>query len=137
VQGDDFIQRLSAFIDLEAAMGTVTVFRHIPPPIIGTVGVIHDRGFEAFEERLDWLEAGGLPVERFDPASEPGEVDAREPVRTLFAMEGDRCLPLILVDDAVVLSGRYPSRAELTRAVGRSRCLAPPETGRRLGPARN
>ena len=44
-------------------MPFVTVFRRVPPPIVGTVGVIHDRGFEAFEERLDWLEAVGFPVE--------------------------------------------------------------------------
>ncbi len=101
-------------------MSFVTVFRRIPPPIIGTVGVIHDRAFEDFEERLDWLEANGLPVERFDPTREPGEVAVREPVRTLLAREGDRCLPLVLVNDAVVLSGAYPSRAQLARAVGRA-----------------
>jgi hypothetical protein len=101
-------------------MALVTVFRHIPPPIIGTFGVIHDRAFEDFEERLDWLEASGRPVERFDPNREPGEVATREPVRALLAREGDRCLPLVLVDDAVVLSGSYPSRGQLARAVGRA-----------------
>ncbi len=111
-------------------MPIVTVFRRIPPPIIGTVGVIHDRSFEAFEEGLDWLEAAGVPVERFDPTNEPGEVADREPVRTLLAREGDRCLPLILVNDAVVLRGGYPSRAQLARAVGRTRCLVPPEMAR-------
>ncbi len=113
-------------------MPLVTVFRRIPPPIIGTVGVIHDRSFEAFEERLDWLEAAGLPVERFDPTTEPGEVADREPVRTLLAREGDLCLPLILVNDAVVLRGGYPSRAQLAQAVGRARCLVPPELARRV-----
>lgn len=101
-------------------MSFVTVFRRIPPPIIGTVGVIHDRAFEDFEERLDWLEAAGLPIDRFDPTREPGEVATREPVRALLAREGDRCLPLVLVNDAVVLSGAYPSRAQLARAVGRA-----------------
>ena len=54
-------------------MMLVTVFRHVPPPIIGTVGVTQDRAFEAFEERLDWLEAIGLLVERFDPSTAPAE----------------------------------------------------------------
>jgi hypothetical protein len=109
-------------------MPLVTVFRRVPPPIIGTVGVIQDRDFQAFEERLDWLEAGGLRVERFDPTTEPGEVAARESVRKLLSIEGDQCLPLILVNDAVVLGGRYPSRAQLARAVGRSGCSVPRET---------
>ena len=117
---------------MEVAMPLITAFRRIPPPIIGMVGVIHDRSFEAFEEALDWLEAAGVPVERFDPATDPGEVADREPVRTLLAREGDRCLPLILVNDAVVLRGGHPSRAQLARAVGRSRCLVPPEVARRL-----
>lgn len=117
--------------ELEAAMPLVTVFRRIPPPIVGTVGVIHDPAFEAFGERLDWLEASGVLVERFDPAVETGEVAARESVRERLATEGDSCLPLILVNDAVVLRGGYPSRTELARAVGR-RCPIPSEFGRRL-----
>ena len=99
----------------------VTVFRHVPPPIIGTIGVIHDRAFEAFEERLDWLEAIGLLVERFDPGTAPAEVAAHECVRDLLATEGDRCLPLILVNDAVVSRGSCPSRTQLAQAVGRAR----------------
>jgi hypothetical protein len=107
-------------------MPLVTVFRRIPPSIVGTVGVIHNRGFEAFEERLDWLEASGVPVERLDPATDRAEVAARENVRELLATEGERCLPLILVNDAVALRGGYPTRTELARAVGRTRRLAPP-----------
>jgi hypothetical protein len=102
-------------------MTMVTVFRRVPPPIIGTAGVIQDRAFEAFEERLDWLEAIGLPVERFDPSAAGREVAARERVRDLLATEGDRCLPLILVNDAVVSRGVYPSRTQLARAVGQAR----------------
>lgn len=112
-------------------MPLVTVFRRIPPPIIGTTGVTHDRSFESFEEHLDWLEAAGVPVERFDPSADPREVADREPVRTLLAREGARCLPLVLVNDAVVIRGAYPSRAQLARAVGRARPLPPPEMARR------
>ena len=102
-------------------MMLVTVFRHVPPPVIGTVGVIQDRTFEAFEERLDWLEAIGLLVERFDPSTARAEVAAHESVRDLLSTEGDRCLPLILVNEAVVSRGVYPSRTQLARAVGRAR----------------
>lgn len=110
----------------------VTVFRHVPPPIIGTVGVVQDRAFEAFEERLDWLEAIGLLVERFDPRTAPAEVAAREPVRNVIAAEGDRCLPLILANDAVISQGAYPSRAQLARAVGRVGHRVPADVARQL-----
>ena len=107
----------------------VTVFRHVPPPIIGTVGVIQDRAFEAFEERLDWLEGFGLLVERFDPGAAPAEVVAREAVRDLLSTEGSRCLPLILVNDVVVSRGVHPSRTQLARAVGQARGVVPQGVG--------
>ncbi len=98
----------------------ITVLRRVPAPIIGTLGVIPDRTFEAFEERLDWLEAIGVLVERFDPSVSPAEVASRESARELLSREGDRCLPLILVNDAVVSRGVYPSRTQLARAVGQA-----------------
>ena len=99
----------------------VTVLRHVPRPITGMIGVLYDRTFEAFEANLDWLETTGLLVERFDPWTAPGEVTTRPVVRQLLQGDGDRCLPLILVDDTVVSQGIYPSRAQLARAVGRGR----------------
>jgi hypothetical protein len=35
-------------------MTAVTVFRRVPPPHIGVCGVVPDRGYESFEETLDW-----------------------------------------------------------------------------------
>ena len=98
-------------------MAILTVFRHVPPPIIGTCGVIRDRTFDVFEEELDWLEACGTFVERFDPATDPSEVNRRQAVTEILAAEGDRCLPLILGDGRVVSRGAYPSRTELAHLV--------------------
>lgn len=106
-------------------MTLVTVFRHVRPPIIGMIGVVHDRAFEAFEERLDWLEASGLFVDRVDPSTVGAEVAYPEPVRQILAKEGDSCLPLILADGVVVSRGVYPSRTDLARAVGRTRADVP------------
>ena len=98
-------------------MAILTVFRLVPPPIFGTCGVIRDRTFDVFEEELDWLEACGTFVERFDPAADPSEVDRREPVKEMLAAEGDRCLPLILADGKVVSHGAYPNRTQLAHLV--------------------
>ncbi len=98
-------------------MTYVTVFRHVPKPIIGMVSVVNDPRFERLEESLDWLETTGLLVERFDPATEPTGVEAHPHARPLLSTAN--CLPLVLVDEAVVLQGAYPSRAQLARAVGR------------------
>jgi len=110
-------------------MTLVTVVRRVPEPIIGMCGVRHDRTFETLEANLDWLETTGMPVERFDPTTAPSEVATRPVVQQLLSTDGDQCLPLILVNDAVVSRGAYPSRAQLARAVGRGRHRGP-EAGR-------
>lgn len=89
-------------------MTFVTVVRRVPKPIIGMIGVLYDRTFEAFEANLDWLETTGVLVERFDPTTAPGEVATRPVVQQLLSAEGDACLPLILVNDAVVSCSAVP-----------------------------
>lgn len=102
-------------------MTTVTVFRHVPPPLVGVCGVVPDRASEALEQNLDWLEAIGILVERFDPYLEPAEADRFPAVRDALAREGGRCLPLILVDGVVASSGVHPTRTRLARLVGKHR----------------
>lgn len=99
----------------------VTVFRQVPPLIVGTVGVVSDHDFDAFEERLDALEASGVIVERFEPDHAADAIAARPAVQQLIAAEGERCFPLLLVNDKVVAWGRYPSRSEWAHAVGAGR----------------
>lgn len=99
-------------------MTFVTVFRRVPRPITGMIGILQDPEFERFEANLDWLETTGVLVEQFDPSMAQGEVATRPAVQQILAAEGDRCLPLILVNESVVSRGRYLSRAQLARAVG-------------------
>ena len=101
-------------------MTHVTAFRSVPTPIVGIVSVSNDRQFKVLEDSLDWLETTGTLVERFDPAAAPGEVARRPVVKQLLA-SSESALPLILVDDVVVLQGDYPSRARLARVVGSAR----------------
>jgi hypothetical protein len=102
-------------------MTTVTVFRRVPPPIIGVCGVVFDRASDSFEQDLDWLEAIGTLVERIDPKELSEEVARFEAVRNLLAKEGHRCLPLILVDGVLVSAKVHPTRSQLARLVGRNR----------------
>jgi hypothetical protein len=55
-------------------MTFVTVVRHVPRPIIGMIGTLHDPEFERFEANLDWLETTGVLVEQFDPVTAQQEV---------------------------------------------------------------
>jgi hypothetical protein len=45
-------------------------------------------------------------------------VAKRPAVQQILSDEGERSLPLILVNESVVSKGRYLSRAQLARAVG-------------------
>ena len=99
-------------------MTFVTVFRRVPKPITGMIGILYDREFERFEATLDWLETTGVLVAQFDPSTAQNEVAKRPAVQQILSAEGDRCLPLILVNESVVSRGTYLSRAQLARAVG-------------------
>jgi hypothetical protein len=98
-------------------MTFVAVFRRVPKPIIG-IGIRDDLEFERFRANLDWLETTGVLVEQFDPSTAQNEVAKRPAVQQIVADEGERALPLILVNESVVSRGRYLSRAQLARAVG-------------------
>ena len=99
-------------------MTFVTVFRRVPRPITGMIGILYDPEFEKFESNLDWLETTGVLVEQFDPSTAIDELAKRPAVQQILSDEGERSLPLILVNESVVSKGRYLSRAQLGRAVG-------------------
>jgi hypothetical protein len=99
-------------------MTFVTVFRRVPRPITGMIGVLYEPQFETFEANLDWLETTGVLVEQFDPSTARDELAKRPAVQQILSDEGERSLPLILVNETVVSKGRYLSRAQLARAVG-------------------
>jgi len=113
-------------------MTLVTIFRHVPPPIIGIVGVLPERRFEAFEKELDWLETTGVLVERRDPRDHTESEASRQAGEQLLASEGNCCLPLIVVDGLVVSRGVYPTRAQLARLIGRGRQGVRLEVARQL-----
>ena len=106
-------------------MPSVIVLRHVPRPIIGTLGLLHDRQFDALEERLDWLEAAAcVPVVRADPDDRAAMERQPTSVRRLLAAEGEASLPLVVVDGVVVSRRVYPTRTQLAHWVGSHRILS-------------
>jgi hypothetical protein len=102
-------------------MDTITVIRHVPPPIIGMCGVSLDRATATLENDLDWLEALGVLVERLDPDVDSAEISRHGAVESLQRTQGRDCLPLVLVDEAVVSRGQYPTRTMLAHLAGLAR----------------
>jgi hypothetical protein len=94
----------------------ITVVRSVPPLVIGTVGIVPNHEFEVFEARLDAVEGGGAVVGRLRPE----EIDDR-PALVDLKTRHLRSFPVVIVNDEILCSGRYPTSAEWAHALGASR----------------
>lgn len=72
----------------------------------------------AFAADVQWLVEQGVSVTRHNLAQDPQAFLDQPIVRALLEDEGDACLPLVLVDGAVVGRGAYPRRDELAERAG-------------------
>lgn len=98
--------------------------RHVQvfdPPMCCSTGVCGpnvDPVLVRFSSDLHWLANQEVAVERYNLAQQPQAFAASEVVKTALRQRGNECLPLILLDGAVVSEGCYPTREELARLIG-------------------
>jgi len=83
----------------------------------GVCGPSVDPKLAAFAADLDWLKSKGVEVERFNLAQQPQAFAEKALVAAELQKDAD-CLPLVLVDDAIVARGFYPDRAALAKLCG-------------------
>jgi len=91
------------------------------PPMCCSTGVCGpnlDPALVRFTADFHWLAGQGIAVERYNLAQQPQAYLANPTVRAALAQDGNGCLPLILVNGAIVSKGRYPGRAELAGFAG-------------------
>ena len=99
-------------------MTTIRVFDPALCCSTGVCGVDIDQALVTFAADIDWLKSKGVTVERINLAQQP-QVFAEHPtVRDLLQAQGERALPVLLVDGELKASGRYPSRDELSLWAG-------------------
>ena len=79
----------------------------------GVCGPNPDPVLPRFAADLQWLANQGIAVERYNLAQQPQAFAASELVKTALVQYGNDCLPLILVDGAIVSRGSYPTRKQL------------------------
>ena len=79
----------------------------------GICGVDVDQALVTFSADLDFTRANGGDVARFNLAQEPLAFVENEVARQFLHTVGQEGLPVTLVGGATVLTGRYPTRAEL------------------------
>jgi len=93
----------------------------------GVCGVEVDQTLVDFAADVDWAKARGAEIERFNLAQQPMAFAENAAVRAYLERSGADVLPLILVDGAVAIAGRYPGRSELARWAGVSFAAAASE----------
>jgi AhpD family alkylhydroperoxidase len=98
------------------------------PPMCCSTGVCGpspDPALPQFASDLQWLAKEGIAVDRFNLAQQPQAFASNELVKTALTQYGNDCLPLILVNGAIVNRGSYPTRKELATLAGLSNEKAP------------
>jgi hypothetical protein len=91
------------------------------PPMCCSTGVCGpnvDPALVQFSSDFLWVASHGVHVERYNLAQQPQAFAANQAVKAALTKDGNACLPLILVDGAIVSQGRYPVREELARLAG-------------------
>ena len=68
-----------------------------------------------FAADLEWVAQQGYLVERFNYARQPLVFAGNPVAKRELDSAGDAALPLIVLNGELALSGRYPTRDELTR----------------------
>ena len=84
----------------------------------GICGVDVDQQLVSFSADVDWAKQNGAQIERFNLAQQPMAFAENSTVKGFLERSGQEVLPLILVDGEVALTGRYPTRDELTGWAG-------------------
>ncbi|MDZ7832007.1 MAG: arsenite efflux transporter metallochaperone ArsD [Desulfobacterales bacterium] len=91
------------------------------PPMCCSTGVCGTSVSEQLVEFAGMLkkaEAQGIEVHRFNLSQEPQAFAENKAVRESMAELGQEGLPLVYVDDELVVSGRYPDKKELFELLG-------------------
>lgn len=91
------------------------------PPMCCSTGVCGpqvDPVLPRFSADLEWLKSKGVQVERYNLAQQLAECTSNEAVKQALHSQGTKCLPMIIVDGAVVSQSVYPTREELAGLTG-------------------
>ena len=93
-------------------MKTIQVY---DPPMCCSTGICGpnvDPDLINFAAMLSQLGTHGVTVERYNLGQQPMAFAQNSAVKTALEKEGAEVLPLIFLDGAVYLKGRYPTRDE-------------------------
>lgn len=95
-------------------MKTMKIFEPAMCCPTGLCGVSVDPELLRISTVLNTLQQNGIEVQRFNLTSAPEEFIKNKAVTEYLQKFGPEKLPVILVDDFIVIAGRYPTNEEFT-----------------------
>jgi hypothetical protein len=101
-----------------AVMRTIQVFDPALCCSTGVCGPDVPEQLVRFSADMAWAKQNGARIERFNLGREPLAFAQNPAVKDFLERSGAEALPLVMVDGALALAGRYPNRAELARWAG-------------------
>ena len=84
----------------------------------GVCGPQVDPQLPRFAADLEWLRTQGVEVERYNLAQQPKAFVETRAVKQTLKAEGEKCLPLVLLDGEIVSRVKLPVRDELAALAG-------------------
>ena len=101
------------------ATGTVRVYDPAMCCSTGLCGPGVDSQLLQVARDLRRLEAEGVKVERFNLSQQPGAFVENKRVAGLLQAYGEEALPVTLVNETILVYGRYASREEILAALAK------------------
>ncbi|WP_179468181.1 arsenite efflux transporter metallochaperone ArsD [Mycolicibacterium vinylchloridicum] len=99
-------------------MPTISVFEPALCCNTGVCGDDVDVNLVSFSADMAWLSEQGAAITRHNLANDPMAFAQEAVAKRFLEIAGAEGLPLVAVDGVTVLTGRYPTRAELSRWAG-------------------
>jgi arsenite methyltransferase len=99
----------------------MTILQVFDKPLCCSTGICGpdvDPALVTFAADLQWLQRQGVQVQRINPAQQPDLFAANQLVREELQQHGNDCLPMIVVNAAMVSRGIFPSRSQLADWAG-------------------
>ena len=99
-------------------MSTLEVYDPAMCCSTGVCGPSVDPKLATFAADLDWLQAQGVPVERFNLSQDPAAFAGDAAVRAALEAGGAEALPIVVVNGDIKSRAVYPTRRELATWTG-------------------
>jgi hypothetical protein len=91
----------------------------------GVCGPSADQQLITVRDDVRWAETQGATITRHNLTSDPDAFVSNTKITGLMHALGDDALPALVIDDEIVVHGRYPTRDELTGGIAGSAPVSP------------